>query len=115
MNRNFALALVIATAAVGNAFADDITVEASPFVSSMSRAQVQADLQQARAAGVDPWAQNYDHLAGFRSERTRAEVTAEYTAERDYVAALNGEDSGSMVLARQDLPAPVIARLAAAE
>ncbi|MDB5856488.1 MAG: hypothetical protein JWQ76_177 [Ramlibacter sp.] len=114
MNRNFALALVIATAAAGNAFADDITVEAMPFTSSMSRAQVQADLQQARASGIDPWSQSYDQLADFRGERTRAEVSAEYTAERDYVAALNGEDSGSVLLARRELPQP-IAHLASAE
>lgn len=114
MNRNFALALCIATAAAGNAFADDITVEATPFVSTMSRAQVQEEMMQARAAGIDPWAQDYDHLAAFRSERTRAEVTAEYTAERDNVAALYGEDSGSVLLARRDLPAPV-AHVAAAE
>jgi hypothetical protein len=108
MNRHFALALVLATAAAGNAFADDITVESTPFVSTMSRAEVQADLQQARASSIDPWAQDYDHLAGFRSERTRADVSAEYMAERDQVAALNGEDSGSVVLARRDLPAPVV-------
>jgi hypothetical protein len=72
----------------------------------MSRAEVQADLQQFRASGIDPWSQSYDQLAGFRSERTRAEVTAEYTAERDQVAAMNGEDSGSIYLARHDLPQP---------
>ena len=115
MNRTFALSLVLAAAAAGNAFADDITIETTPFVSTMSRAEVQAELAQARASGIDPWAQDYDHLAGFRSERSRAEVTAEYTAERDIVAALNGEDSGSMHLAQGDLPAPVAAQVAAAE
>ncbi|MDB5856495.1 MAG: hypothetical protein JWQ76_184 [Ramlibacter sp.] len=114
MNRNFALSLLLATAAVGNAFADDITMDNTPFTSTLSRAQVQADLQQARAAGVDPWAQDYDHLAGLRSDRTRAEVTAEYIAERDEVASLNGEDSGSVQMARRDLPQP-IAHVAAAE
>jgi hypothetical protein len=32
---------------------------------------------------------------------TRAEVTAEYIQDRDSVAALNGEDSGSMHLAQK--------------
>jgi opacity protein-like surface antigen len=114
MNRHFAIALVLATAAVGNAFADDITVEATPFQSTMSRAEVQADMQQARASRIDPWAQDYDQLAAFRSERSRADVTAEYTADRDSVAAFNGEDSGSVKLASRDLPAP-IAHIAAAE
>ena len=114
MSRNLAIALVLATAAAGNAFADDITVETTPFVSTMTRAEVQADMQQARSSGVDPWAQDYDQLAGFRSERTRADVTAEYTAERASVSALNGEDSGSVLLASRDLPSPV-AHIAAAE
>ena len=114
MNRNFAIALVLATAAAGNAFADDITVEATPFVSSMSRAEVQAQVQQARASGVDVWADSYDQLATFHSERSRADATAEYIAERDSVMAFNGEDSGSVRLARGDLPQPVT-QLAAAE
>ena len=114
MNRTLALSLVLAAAAAGNAFADDITPEPS-FVSTLGRAEVQAELQQARASGIDVWAQDYDHLAGFRSERSREEVTAEYTAERDMVAAMNGEDGGSMQLAQHELPAPVAAQVAAAE
>jgi hypothetical protein len=113
MNRNFAFALVLATAAAGNAFADDITVEATPFVSSMSRAEVQADMRQASTSSV-VWAQDHDQLAGFRSERSRADATAEYIAARDSVMAFNGEDSGSVRLARGDLPQPVT-HLAAAE
>jgi hypothetical protein len=106
MNRNIAFAFVLATAAAGNAFADDITVETTPFVSTMTRAEVQADMQQARSSGIDPWAQDYDQLAGFRSERTRADVTAEYTAERASVSALNGEDSGSVYLAGREPQQP---------
>ena len=108
MNRNIAFAFVLATAAAaGTAFADDITVETTPFVSTMTRAEVRAEMQQARAAGINPWAQDYDQLAAFHAERSRADVTAEYTAGRDQVAALNGEDSGSVYLARGPLPAPV--------
>jgi hypothetical protein len=112
MNRNIAFAFVLATAAAGTAFADDITVEATPFVPTLSRAEVRAEMLQARAAGIDPWAQDYDQLAAFHSERSRADVTADYTAERDRVAALNGEDSGSVYLARSDMPQPI--RVAAA-
>jgi hypothetical protein len=42
MNRKFALALVIAAAAAGNAFADDITVDPVTFQSTISRAEVRA-------------------------------------------------------------------------
>ena len=116
MNRHFALFLVVAAAAAGNAFADDITMD-PPFTSTLSRAQVQAELKQFRSSGVDPWSQSYDQLAAFRSERSRAQVSAEYIADRHQVAGLHGEDGGSMQLARRDAPQPVahIASSAAAE
>ena len=104
MNRHIAIFLLVAAAAAGNVYADDITVETTPFVSTMSRAEVQADLQQFRASGSDPYSE--DQLAGFRSERSRADVTAEYIAERDQVSAFNGEDSGSVMLARRDTQRP---------
>jgi hypothetical protein len=101
MNRKTALALIIASAAAGTAFADDITM-APPFTSTLSTAQVQAELQQFRQAGVDPWADGYNQLDGFKSTRSAAEVRAEYIAERDKVAAFNGEDSGAQYMARRD-------------
>jgi hypothetical protein len=102
MNRNFALSLVLAAAAAGPAFADDITIEATPFVSTLSRAQVQSELQQFRQSGVNPWADEYNPVASFRSDRTRAEVTGEFLAERDAVSAMGGEDSGSVYMARRE-------------
>jgi hypothetical protein len=99
MNRKIATALVVAAAAVaGNAFADDITVETTPFTSTASRAQVQAELQAYKQAGVNPWATSYNPLRSFKSGKTRAEVTAEYLNSRDEVAALTAEDSGSAYL-----------------
>jgi hypothetical protein len=101
MNRNIASALVIAAAAVaGNAFADDITIDTTPFTGSKSRAEVQADLAQFKRAGTSPWSTQYNPLAKFQGVKTRAQVVAEYTAARDEVAALNGEDSGSAYLAQ---------------
>ena len=101
MNRNIASALVIAAAAVaGNAFADDITVDTTPFVASKTRAEVQAELSQFKRAGTSPWSTQYNPLAKFQSTKSRAEVVAEYTAARDEVAALNSEDSGSAYLAQ---------------
>jgi hypothetical protein len=99
MNRNIASALVIAAAAVaGNAFADDITVDTTPFVSSKSRAEVVAELGQFKKAGTSPWSTQYNPLAKFQSAKSRAQVTAEYVADREAVAALNSEDSGSAYL-----------------
>ena len=99
-------------AAAGSAFADDITIEPTPFVSTRTRAEVIAEMQQARSE-ASPWADTYDQLAAFRSTLTRAEVVADYLLSRDEVQAFNGEDSGSMYLmaARSlGVAAPVMAK-----
>jgi hypothetical protein len=65
----------------------------------LTRAQVQADLATYQKSGVNPWSMSYNPLASFKSERTRAEVQAEYIDSRNAVAAMTGEDSGSAYLA----------------
>lgn len=100
MNRTFALSLLVAAAVAGNAFADDITIDTTPFSSSLSRAQVQAELAQYKQSGVNPWSNAYNQLRGFTSTATREQVVGQYIAERDRVAAFTGEDSGSALLAR---------------
>jgi hypothetical protein len=88
-----------AAAFAGTGLAGDISVETEPFVSTKSRAEVRAELDAFRKSGVNPWADEYNQLAGFTSSKARAEVSAEYVSNRDAVAALNGEDSGSRYLA----------------
>lgn len=101
MNR-YALAIALATlAAAGQVFADEVTLDTTPFVSSATRAQVQADLQQFRAAGVNTLADDYNPLRQFRGAKTRAEVTAEFLRSRNVVAAMTGEDSGSFYLSQR--------------
>jgi hypothetical protein len=111
MNRYILSSLLAISAAVSStAFADDITVDTTPFTSTKSRAEVQAELSQYQRAGVNPWAQDHNPLADFRSTRTRAQVTAEYIADRDQVEAMTREDSGSSYLAqRTPAIAPVFA------
>lgn len=96
MNRK--LATVVLVLSAGFAHADDITIDPTPFVSTKSRAQVQAELGTYKRSGVNPWSKAHDPLKTFRSSRTRAEVTAEYLAGRDEVTAFTSEDSGSMHL-----------------
>lgn len=108
MNRNIALALLLASA---GAHADDITMD-PPFTSTLSRAQVLQDLQQHRQAGVNPWADDYNPLAGLRSALTREQVTQEYIQARDVVGAFNGEDSGSAFLARREPAQPADTQMA---
>ncbi len=111
MNRKTLAAALVLVASAGSALADDITVDTTPFVSAKSRAQVQAELQQFRAAGVNPWSQSYNPLKSFTSGKTRAQVSAEYIQARDVVAATTGEDSGAAFLA-QRAPAAVAPVLA---
>ena len=103
MKRNLpalSIALACALGYQGDATADDITIDHSPFVSSASRNDVLADLHAYKLAGVNPWSMGYNPLRSFRSTRTRAEVTAEYLHDRRAVAAMHGEDSGSGWLAQ---------------
>ena len=95
----FAIAAFAAIASAA-ARADDITIDNTPFQSTRTRAEVQAELTQYKNSGVNPWSTSYNQLAGFHSTKTRAEVQAEYRAARDQVAVMNGEDSGSAYLSQ---------------
>ena len=64
-----------------------------------TRSAVQAQYVDYRNAGVNPWSTSYNPLKSFRSEQTRAQVTNEYLASRNAVAAMTAEDSGSAFLA----------------
>lgn len=108
MNRKIALALLLASA---GAYADDITMD-PPFTSTASRAQVLQELHQYRQSGVNPWADDYNPVAGFRSALTREQVTQEYIQSRDVVGAFNGEDSGSAFLARREPAHPAGTQMA---
>jgi len=96
MKLRIASALLFAVAA--SAFAETPTVVTEPFVSTKSRAEVQAELSAYKHAGVNPWSISYNQLAGFKSNLSRDEVVAAYLAARNEVAAINGEDSGSAYL-----------------
>lgn len=99
MNSKALLAVAAFAALAGTAArADDITIDNTPFVSSKTRAEVQAELVQFKQTGVNPWSISYNPLAKFDSAKSRDQVKAEYLAERDQVAALTGEDSGSAYL-----------------
>jgi hypothetical protein len=109
MNRTIAIA-AIALVAASSAFAESPLAGNQPFAAGKSRAEVQAELHQYKASGVNPWSQSYNQLRGFQSSKTRAEVTAEFLQSRNETAALTREDSGSALLsARTRVVAPVLA------
>jgi len=108
MTRNIASTLAftgIAAAAVaaaalvsGTSYADDITVDNTPFVSSRSRADVQAELlgqADALRSAASEWAMQSNQPPQLKSTYTREQARNEYKAARQEVNALNAEDSGS--------------------
>jgi hypothetical protein len=110
MNRNIASTLTITTTAAaaialaaiasGNAYADDITVDNTPFVSSRTRAEVQAEvIGQSLTIASSEWSTQMNQPPQRMSDFTRAQATAEYLAARSEVNALTAEDSGSSYFA----------------
>lgn len=112
MNRNFATALTfvstgaaalaLAAIASGTAYADDITIDSTPFVSSRTRAEVRAEVMgqgEALRMASSEWSTQQNTADLPQSTVTRAQVTQEYIATRHEVNALNAEDSGSSYLA----------------
>ena len=112
MNRNLASSLALSTTAAAaialaalassNAYADDITIDNTPFVSSRTRAEVQAEVmgqsELLRMANSE-WPMQSNQASLPQSDFTRAQAQAEYIAARREVNALNAEDSGSSYLA----------------
>jgi len=111
MNRSIAIA-AIALAAASTAFAESPLANAgNAFAGGKNRTEVQAELQQYKAAGVNPWSTSYNQLRGLQSSKTRAQVTADYLHSRAETAAMTGEDSGSAWLSARSRSAvaPVLA------
>ena len=106
MNVKLALSsLVLAASFAGNAFAEGPIYGNDVFTGSKSVAEVRAELDAYKQAGVNPWSTSYNPLRSFKSAVTREAVVAEYLASRDEVRALTGEDSGSQYLAQRSAPA----------
>src|SRR5512133_1601471 len=107
MTRKIALAMelaagvaaIAAAAAItsGKAYADDITIDDSPFVSTTSRAEVRAQLMN--RGSITEWTMQFND-SRVKTDYARGQARAEYLAARDEVRALNGEDSGSAYLGR---------------
>jgi hypothetical protein len=101
MTRNFASSLAFAAtvaaaaAAIlsGNAYADDITFDNTPFVSGRTRAEVQSELKTPYLGG-NPWSSQY-RMHPLNSTLASEQLVREYKMSRDEVNALTGEDSGS--------------------
>lgn len=93
----FAVSVIASTPA----YADDITIEQQPFVSSRTRAEVSAELTTPYPGG-NPWSGLYN-MFQRRSTAASEQIQREYITNRDTVAAVHAEDSGSMYLRGQSL------------
>ena len=107
MNTRILAAAALVIAATGSAWADDITVDTTPFASQKSRAEVQAELQQYKRTGINPWSTQYNPLRHAVSQKARANVVAETRAAvaSGEIAAYTGEDSGALHAAARTAPA----------
>ena len=106
MNRS-ALALAAILSTVGFAAQAETPDPSGQYAPAVTQQQaVQAERAPSRHVAApgnsaNPWSTRFNQLDGFRSERSRADVTADYIASRDRVAAFTGEDSGAAYLAAQ--------------
>jgi hypothetical protein len=92
------LAVMLAAAAPDNAYADDITVDNTPFVSGRTRADVQSELFRRAPppkTGAGEWALQSNPALARKTGLTKEQVQAEYKSSRNYASALLAEDSGS--------------------
>jgi len=96
-------AALAATLTSGIALAETPTIDTTPFVSTLSRDQVRAELQRSggrQSAYAMEWDLQMNSRQPFVSGMSRAQVTAEYIAARDQVLAMHSEDSGALYLAQ---------------
>lgn len=97
MIRHTAATVALATAALaGSALAESPTPD-QPFLGTLTRADVSADLSKPFVGG-NPWSSRYNMFPA-KSVFTTEQVRGAYKTSRDVVRALNGEDSGSAYLA----------------
>jgi hypothetical protein len=87
----------------GKAYAESPTIDTTPFVSTRTRAEVQAEVMASPRAslGYAEYSLQGNDMQGVASGYTRAEATAAYRASREESKALTGEDSGSAYLAQR--------------
>lgn len=107
----FAVSIAAAAAAVAvallsprNAFAESTAEYTSPFVSTLSRAEVRAELMgQSRLLRTDSseWALQSNQPVALQNPHTPEQARSEYKAARQEVLAVTAEDSGSAYFQRQ--------------
>ena len=116
MNRIVASALSLAatTAAIAcvaaiassNAYAETPTIDNTPFVSTRTRAEVQAELMgqpELLRAAASEWSMQHNQVPQPTSAYTSEQAKSQYKTSRDEVRALTSEDGGSSYFARRPI------------
>jgi len=104
----FGTSIALAAAAAGlistSAFAETTLEYASPFVSTLTRAEVQAEFKarpDLLRAAASEWAMQQSEPVGLKSTEIRANAKNEYRSARQEVLAMTSEDSGSAYFLKQ--------------
>ncbi len=112
MNPHLASSLGIATAAIaaalviasGDAQADDITVDNTPFISKASRAEVRSDIKRSGPGPLTEWTWQQNEPMQQKSSVSGAQVREDYLRSRGEVSSLTAEDSGSSYFIKRRPP-----------
>ena len=103
-----AAATLAATVMAGNAMAETPTVDNTPFVSTKTRAEVQAELFSHRdqlSSNASEWILQQNETQNA-SGYTRQQARAEYIVSREQVRVMNSEGGGSGSLAQTSVQTP---------
>jgi hypothetical protein len=94
-----AAATLAAIVMAGSALAETPTIDNTPFISTKTRAEVQAELFSHRdqlSSSASEWFLQQNEARNV-SGYTRQQARAEYIASREQVRAMNSEDGGSRI------------------
>lgn len=102
------LALVAAAAAAslvvasGNAYADDITIDNTPFISKASRADVRSEFKRSGVSPLTEWNTQQGERVQSDPSYTGSQARSDYIRSRGEVWSVTSEDSGSSYFKMRD-------------
>jgi hypothetical protein len=110
MNPHLASSLTLVTAAAaaalvmasGNAYADDITIDNTPFISKASRAEVRSDFKRSGTSPLTEWNTQQSDPVQSNSSYTSSQARSDYVRSRGEVLSVTSEDSGSSYFKMRD-------------
>jgi hypothetical protein len=110
MNPHLASSLALVTAAAaaalviasGNAYADDPTIDNTPFISKVSRADVRSDFKKSGPNPLTEWSLQQSDPVQPSASYTGSDARSDYVRSRGEVLSVTSEDSGSSYFKMRD-------------